>query len=395
MTPTDLPNFASKLTDAAIFKAVAQSGVAQASLIGLLATLLAWSCWLLGGSSLPAFEWSPYDTWLRLRQPTPVSPMLVVITRDQASEARFGSGTWDHALFARVMTALGRAGAAIVSLDVPIETPSPPGRGGAASDAMLIEATKSVQRVIYPFFLRLAGSATSSEKMPTGQDLVHPTWPMVIQAQARHLPQAVATTSSPARLARHAMGIGHTLAIADEDGVVRRVPLYVTLGDRAVPAFGLAIAAAYFQITPDQISIDLGKAVTLQEARFPDGRTGPVLIPIDKQGQMLINYSGRWAEHRFLSLSFLNVWNAIEDGEAEKLREWVGGKIVLLLPNVERPEHHTPLARNAPDSAIQANSLNTLLTRNWVRETPLPGQVMYPLSLSVLAAWLLIAVRGW
>jgi len=395
VTPTNLPNHTSKLPDAAIFKAVAQSRVAQASLIGILATLLAGGCWLLGGSFLSAFEWSPYDTWLRLRQPTPVSPSLVVISRDQASEVRFGTGTWDHALFARVITALGRAGAAVVSLDVPIETPSPPGRGGAASDAMLIEATKSVRRVIYPLSVHLAGSAQSGEEMAPGQDVVHPTWPMVNEDQARRLPQAVATTSSLTRLARHAMGIGHTLAIADEDGIVRRVPLYVTLGERAVPAFGLAIAAAYLQVTPEQISINLGEAVTLQEARFPDGPTGPVSIPIDEQGQMVINYSGRWAEHRFLSLSFLNVWNAIEDGEAEKLREWVGGKIVLLLPKVGRAEKRTPLERNAPDSVIQANFLNTLLTRNWVKETPLPGQVMYALSLSVLAAWLLLAVRGW
>ncbi|MGH7206222.1 MAG: sigma 54-interacting transcriptional regulator [Nitrospiraceae bacterium] len=395
MTPTDLPTHDIKLPDVAVFKTLTQSRAGQASLIGIFAALTAWGCWLLGGTFLTALEWSPYDTWLRLRQPIPVSPLVVMITRDQASEARFGNGTWDHALFARAMTALGRAGAAVVSLDVSIEHPSPPGRGGAASDAMLIEATKSVGRVIYPFSVQLDGSAQSGERMPSGQEMVHPTWPAVNQEQARRLLRAVATTNSLTTLAHHAKGIGHTMTIADEDGVVRRAPLYVVFGDRAVPAFGLAIAAAYIQVAPEQISINAGEAVTLHDARFPDGRISHVSIPIDEQGQLLINYSGREAERRFLSLSFLDVWNAIEDGEAEKLREWVGGKIVLLLPTLGGKEQRTPLVRSAPDSVIQVDLLNTLLTRNWVKETPLPGQVIYALGLAALAAWALLAVKGW
>src|SRR5207249_1421904 len=243
--------------------------------------------------------------------------------RDQASEARFGNGPWDHALFARVTTALGRAGAAVVSLHLPIESPSPPGRGGAASDAMLVEATKSAGRVIYPFSLRLNGSAQSNERRPTGQDIGHPTWPAVTQDQARRLLQAVPITNCLTTLARYAKGIGHTLTIPDEDGVVRRVPLYVRLGDHAIPAFGLAIATAFLQVQPEQISLNLGGAVTLHDARFPDGWIGPISIPIDEQGQVLINYEGRWADRRFLSLSFLDIWNAIEDGEVEEVREWV------------------------------------------------------------------------
>ncbi len=395
MASTDLPTHDIKLPDAATFKTFAQSRAGQASLIGLLATLIAWGGWLLGSSFLTALEWSPYDAWLRLRQPIAVSPSLVVIARDHASEARFGTGTWDHALLARATTALGRAGAAVVSLDIPIEFPSPPGRGGAASDAMLVEATKSVGRVIYPFSVRLTGSAQSSERMPTGQDIIHPTWPDVNQDQIRRLPQVVAITNSLTALARHAKGIGHTLTIADEDGVVRRMPLYVTLGDRMIPAFGLAMAAAFLQVSSEQVSLNPGEAVTLHEARFPDGLIDHLSIPIDEHGQMLINYEGRWAERRFLSLSFLDVWNAIEDGKAEKLREWVRGKIVLLLPTSGGTERRTPLERNVPDSVIQVNLLNTLLTRNWVKETPLPGQVIYALSLAALAAWLLLTVKGW
>ncbi|HET8580144.1 MAG TPA: sigma 54-interacting transcriptional regulator [Nitrospiraceae bacterium] len=397
MTPTDLSTHDSKLPDEAAFKILAQSRAGQVSLIGLLATLLAWGSWFVGGTSLTSFEWSAYDSWLRLRQPIAVSPLVVVIARDQASEARFGTGPWDHALFARAMTALGRAGAAVVSLDVPIEYPSPPGRGGAASDAMLIEATKSVGRVVYPFSVRLNGNVRSEEPMPTGHELemVHPTWPTVNEDQARRLPQVVATTGLLTKLARHAKGIGHTLIIADDDGVVRRVPLYATLGDRAVPAFGLAIAAAYLQVAPEQISINPGQAVTLHDARFPDGPFGPVSIPIDKKGQVLVNYAGRWAEHHFLSLSFLDIWSAIEGGNPEKLREWVGGKIVLLLPTLGGKEQRTPLEQSAADRFIQANLLNALLTNNWVKEAPLSGQVIYALSLAAVAAWLLLSVNGW
>ena len=195
------------------------------------------------------------------------------------------------------------------------------------------------------------------------------------------------TISALPILAQHAKGLGHTLAVPDEDRVVRRAPLYVSLGDRALPAFSLALTQAFLQIAPAQISIRDGKAIIFQDVKSGGGRVERVVIPIDRHGQMLVNEARPAAPPLFRTVSFAEMWNAMEEAEAEKLREWVGGKIVLISPSV-------PFARNSP-MLLQANLLNTLLTGNWITEFPSAGRVLVTLLLAGLAAWFVVSVGGW
>ena len=102
----------------------------------------------LAGGSVTALEWSAYDRWLRARAPAPVSPALLVVARDPASEARFGAGAWDRSVLARVITSLARAGAVAIGADLPLGAASPPGRGGAGSDALLGQATADAGNVV-------------------------------------------------------------------------------------------------------------------------------------------------------------------------------------------------------------------------------------------------------
>ena len=155
----------------------------------------------MGGAGVTALDWSVYDRWLRSRAPVADTPRLVVIARDAASDARFGAGAWDRAVLARMVTALGRGGAAVVALDVALGTPSAPGRGGAASDALLAQAAQSVEVI----------------------SIVSPSTP---------------------RSAVPAERVGHGVVEPDVDGVVRAVPLWLPFGDRSIPALGLALASA-------------------------------------------------------------------------------------------------------------------------------------------------------
>src|SRR5262249_59677682 len=71
----------------------------------------------------------------------------------------------------------------------------------------------------------------------------HRAWPTLSTTTA--LLETRALTPPLQALVQPAKNVGHTLATADPDGVVRRVPLFVRLGDRGVPALGLALAAAF------------------------------------------------------------------------------------------------------------------------------------------------------
>src|SRR5882724_6698788 len=206
--------------------------VALAAVIGLAATLVAIGVLALGGPGATALEWSAYDRWLRTREPAPVSPVPVIVVRDPASEARFGTGAWDRAVLARLITSLSRAGAAVVGVDVPLGQPSAPGRGGASSDALLSQAIALAENVVLPITLELidgrapAGPGDGAAPALSG----HRSWPTL--AATQDFPEARPVAGSLAGLAQYAKGIGHTLAPSDPDGVTRRVPLFVLDADR-------------------------------------------------------------------------------------------------------------------------------------------------------------------
>src|SRR2546428_5459327 len=200
----------------------------MAAVIGLAATLLALGVATLGGAGATALEWSVYDRGVRARA-APVSPALLVVVRDPASEARFGAGSWDRAVLARLVTSLSRAGVAAIGVDVPLGPPSAPGRGGASSDALLSQATALADNLVYPIALELS-SGPAGQSAPT-----HASWPPLSRVSLA-VPTGRSLVGPLLGVAEHARAVGHTLAPADPDGVVRGVPLFVRLGDRAVPA---------------------------------------------------------------------------------------------------------------------------------------------------------------
>lgn len=110
----------------------AESSALQALAIGLAASLTAWLLWQTAPAAFTTWEWSPYDAWLRFRASVPASRSIVLIIRDRASEERFGTGPWDRALIAKLVTALHDAGAAVIGVELPITAPSttPPRRCG-------------------------------------------------------------------------------------------------------------------------------------------------------------------------------------------------------------------------------------------------------------------------
>lgn len=170
----------------------------QAAAIGLVATVLSLALTALAPVTFTAFDWTAYDTWLTHRSPVPVSPSLLLVTRDQAAEARFGSGQWDRAILARVITEAHEAGALAIGIDHRLSHASPAQLGGAASDALLLEATKAARHVVYPF-------------------------------------------DSESPLATDAIVQGHLLTAPSQDRVVRSIPLSTELGAQTVPAFGEAL----------------------------------------------------------------------------------------------------------------------------------------------------------
>jgi DNA-binding NtrC family response regulator/CHASE2 domain-containing sensor protein len=335
-----------------------------------------------------ALDWSLYDTWVRVRAPLQVSPSLVFITRTAETDIRFGTGSLDHALLARMITALSRAGASVVGLDIQPEHPDSSGRSGAAGDAMLIEATRVAGRLVYPLPARFI---TVDQTEPTASHSIHSSWPTLTPRQARVVPSIAPTSDALPMLHHYAFGIGHILS--NHAGDDRRAMLFARMGDRAVPAFGLALATSFLQVAPEHTGIRSSQ-ILLREARHPDGRTHNITIPMDRDGQLIIN-KARKADLFSQSYPFIQIWDAIDHGDMSQVQEWVGGKIVLILADGEGGVRGTSLDRTSEWALIHAQLLNTILTEQWVTTSPPIFSGITALLIGALTSWLLLSMRGW
>ena len=253
------------------------------------------------------------------------------MVRDPTSEARFGAGAWDRGVLARLVVNLSRAGATTIGLDVPLGKPRASDRGGAVADALLTEATAMAGTVVYPL-TRDTDAASSA-------------------------------------LAQVAKAVGHTETFPDADGIVRRVPPFVRVGDRAVPALGLALAAVFKGVSPEQIATD----------RRLDS---PALVPFVYPGD------------RMKVVPFSTIWTAIESQPPDAIEELVGDRLVLVLAEPSSAGRPTPVGPLS-EAAIHAHLLNAVLAGPTVRDVPRSWTLGVTLVIATVGAWLWLRLRWW
>jgi len=369
--------------------------------VGLLATSMAWGLTMMLPQLFGSWEMATYDLRMRWQGAGKADPAIVVIGREKESEEAFGSGIWDRAVFAKVIAALGRAGARTIALDFHMPNASPPERGDGASDRALLVATSGAGMVLYPMAVPAPGTVPPTTlALSDVFTLMTPTFDaQVVQA----LPQAGRMEGPFLALASAAAGVGHIAAWPDEDGVYRRVPTFVAVGDRAVPALGVAMAANVLRVPPDHIELVPGDALRLRDAHWPDGRQRTVSAPVDAQGQLLIRHTKHYpdrehpdTDNTFPYFEFRQVSDAIEEGDEAGLREWFAGKLVILVHAwLGADKRWTPYEANVPGGFILADVANTILTQQGLRQIGTSAGWLLTLFLGLGAAAAVTLLPGW
>jgi adenylate cyclase len=138
-----------------------------------------------------------------------------------------------------------------------------------------------------------------------------------------------------------------------------------------------------------------------EDAKFEKGRLilGGHALP---SRTIAINYSGPPNTYPFISLS--DFVAAARAGNKEQIRKWVGGKAVLLGPDIFEDRHPTPfytafsgLKYNTAGVEIHANTLHTLLDRDYLLPVSQPVRVLALLlvaGLTTVAAASLAATQS-
>jgi adenylate cyclase len=164
------------------------------------------------------------------------------------------------------------------------------------------------------------------------------------------------------------LGLNSRLAGKQADQTVRRFAAVVKIGERYYPSTVLWLAMLYYKVGLDDVQVNIGKNVVLKGATVPATKEASetkrdVMVPIDDQGSILINYYGR--QGTFQVRSFSDVVNERVSAKYFK------NKIVLVGVYAEGLQdiHRTPYG-NMYGIEMIANTVNQILNGDFIRSAP-------------------------
>jgi adenylate cyclase len=328
---------------------------------------------------------------------------VVIIGIDQKSLDEVGRWPWQRARLATLIDRLSDAGTAAIGLDVILEQPdasvdvdalreivkaAPPRSaedlvrvlGQVDGDARLAEALRASGRVVLGHFFEFGGGQAdfSPEDVERIPEL---SVRSVAGGRPRALEQPTRLHLTTPRLAAAAAGAGHINFFPDGDGVYRRAPLAIAVGERVVPALsvellrrGLGGVSAMLRVTP---------------AGVESLRIGDREFALAGSGELWVNYLGR--PRTMLHVSAADVLA----GTAP--RESLAGRIAIVgFTATGFDEIPTPFIARAPGVELQATVVDNMLRGMSLRRPwwIVPGEAAVVIAIGLLLGVVLHRVRG-
>lgn len=187
-------------------------------------------------------------------------------------------------------------------------------------------------------------------------------------------------------------------ADADEDGVIRKIPLIVRVGDRVFPGLAMGTLMTYWHAGPDKLDVKLGDRIIVRTAQ------GEQRIPIDERGFYHLNYryemrpeggtEGIPVASYQKTLDELYPWAAFGDA-MPKLP--VSGKILVVGQTATGLTDigPSPLRSQSGKVLVHLNAIENILRGDYLVRTPAwPGLVLM-LVIGLGTAWVLDRTRGY
>ncbi len=287
-----------------------------------------------------------------------VSNSIVALDYDDKASREFGLGRWpwDRRIHAQVFDMLKKAGARSILVDIVFDHPVK----DPAEDKALIEATRQAGIVILPVVLKeTKGSGTDDFFTKAPRHLVH------AEVEGFGDIPGVGELSLPLHgLIDAAAGLGH-IQSTTVSGAMRRTPLLYATKGGFVPSMALVAALRDLEVDPTSIRIERGKAI-----RFKPRLSDEVVIPINREGRVWINYAGEWGK-RFIHYPYSWVLTQMKSpAYRERVLSLFKDKHVLLsnLTTVSGSDViATPFEYEFPTSEVYLHILNMILTKQFLR----------------------------
>lgn len=255
----------------------------------------------------------------------------------------------------------------------------------SVDDTLLLDAVERSTRGYFPVAFELKTQKTSHRLEFEEMKFLDSTSWNLTAADTSHFFHTGATLLTWPELSRRSRGVGFISVAADPDGVYRRVPLVIRYKNSFYPSMVFRLACDKLKVTPDDIIIQGGKSITLRNAISPSGEKKNIIIPIDDEGNMIINWIGPWEQ--MTHMSFFALLEAANDrDEVEALSERYAGSIGFVgdVSTGISDIGPTPFEKSFPLVGLHTHTLNTILTENFLRGVPFGTMLGIEIALILL-----------
>jgi adenylate cyclase len=309
--------------------------------------------------------------------------VVAIAAIDDKSVAELGRWPWPRATIAKLVAALQAYHVAVIGFDMvfseadnadqarasiitrmreagaPLE---PLERAlGPANDPALAAAIKAQGKVFIGYPLEIPDSHNRGQVNPGFLSHVVPPGPMTYglvrlpPGPPPFLPTAIAYMPNQPVLNRAARGTAYFDTPSDPDGIFRTEMLVIRLGDRYCEPLFLALASAY--------AGGAMTSLTLANYGVASVRVGPIQVPVDEQGKMLVNFRGPAYTFPYYSVSDIVAHRVAANQLA--------GKIVLVGATALGlgDKWSTAVGSNFPGVEINADAIDNLLAGDFIRRT--------------------------
>jgi DNA-binding NtrC family response regulator/CHASE2 domain-containing sensor protein len=319
---------------------------------------------------LEAFEWRCLDFMMALRGARNSNSNLIMVTVDDETGKQLGSPL-PRRYYSQVLRALSRYGAKTIVVDLMIMNMD---ANDAKADSELAAATEQLRHVLHAFYLSADYELVSSEESgkEAFPDTAYAKFAFRLRNENRlNFIAADSAILPPPFFLRRFAKAGVISIFPGLDGLYRRLPTFLKYRGRIFPGLWLAALCEYWQIPPDSIGVESGfwgYGLRLKNAERE------IEIPIDRDGQILLNFDGSFAT--FKSYSILQIVRALQDIEEKRAPQIslhdFAGKIVVIGNNetIAKDYFPTPLSEDFPGMGIQATALGNVFDGTALREWP-------------------------
>jgi adenylate cyclase len=343
-------NAFSKTALAAIFAAVITLGVGLALQFSFGNGLEDWM-----GDKMQTWR---YHLLARLEPGRRPDARLVLASIDQQSVSDLGRWPFPRGVHGQFMGWLSATKPKAVAWDILFTeyTTMPPPL--AADDQLLVQGAQMLSCMIS------AASSDESSGLTLEKDDTGPTKPLTrLHGDTRALsPSPFAIVPFPELRQVSTFGF----ADADAEHLRRLIPLVVSINGKVFPSLDLQTLMQFWDVPADAVEVDLGRAITL-----PRREGGPVRIPIDAQGRLLVNYRARFSDFQTMSYSYMgrglsDLYNGKPSKFSDALPPLRGSIVVVGSTLSGTDESPIPIDAYSPLVAAHLNVLNNVLQGDYL-----------------------------